>query len=508
MRSKKTIINTICGLIEELVVIIASFIIPRLILSKFGSTYNGLANSITQFLSYAVLLRAGIGSATRAALYKPIANNDKDEMNSVVKATDIYMKKIGLILLVTIIIFSLIYPLFVRDEFDYIFSLVLFIIIGIGAFIESFFGITYLIVLQADQKNYIASIFRIISYALELVVSYVLIVCTNSIHIIKLGSALAICVYPIGINLYVKKKYKIDKNVKPNNKAIAQRWDAFWHQVAAFINNNTDVMVLTIFTNMLEVSVYSVYNLVISGIKRTIASFTSGFEYAFGNMIAKNETKNLEEGFSLVEMIMFNLSTFIFSGAILLILQFVQIYTYGVTDVDYSRPMFAYLLLAAQFLYAIRLPYQFIVNADGKFAETKKYAIFEAIINIALSVVLVIKFGLIGVAIGTLIALLYKTTTFSNYVSRNIIIRSRLVTLKKCLISIVEFLIIFAIMNFIKLPIELNYLNWIFNGIITALVSGVIVFIGIIIFYRNDFNNFIIKIKNLLNNKKTNRKGI
>ena len=37
----------------------------------------------------------------------------------------------------------------------------------------------------------------------------------------------------------------------------------FWHQVAIFINNNTDVMVVTVFTNMLEVSVYSVYHLVI-----------------------------------------------------------------------------------------------------------------------------------------------------------------------------------------------------------------------------------------------------
>jgi hypothetical protein len=140
MRSKKAIINTVFSLIEELVVIICSLIIPRLILQKFGSVYNGLTTSITQFLSYAILLRAGIGGATRAALYKPIADNNKNEVDSIVKATDIYMKKVGLILMVTILVFSLIYPIFAKVEFDYIFTFTLFIIIGIGTFAPPMLG--------------------------------------------------------------------------------------------------------------------------------------------------------------------------------------------------------------------------------------------------------------------------------------------------------------------------------------------------------------------------------
>lgn len=63
-----------------------------------------------------------------------------------------------------------------------------------------------------------------------------------TIHVVKLGSAIVFIINPIILNLYVRKKYNINKNVAVNNTAISQRWDAFAQQVAAFVNNNTDVI--------------------------------------------------------------------------------------------------------------------------------------------------------------------------------------------------------------------------------------------------------------------------
>ena len=508
MRGKKTIINTIASLAEDAVAIICSFILPKLIMSYFGSEYNGLTTSITQFLACAVLLRSGIGGATKAALYKPLAEKNKEEVDSILKATDNFMKKIGIILALSIVIFAVIYPFIANTDFSWIFTFTLFVIIGINTFAESFFGITYLILLQADQKLYVSSIIKIICYILNVILASILIITGCSIHIVKLGSAFAFTLYPIVLNIYVRNKYKINKNVKPNYNAISQRWDAFWHQVAIFVNNNTDVMVLTVFTNMLEVSVYSVYNLVIHGLKRFITAFTNGIDAAFGNMIAKGEEKTLKDNLSVIEMIIYSVSTLLFSCAIILILQFIQIYTKGIIDVNYLRPEFAYLLLTAQFFAAIRLPYQFVVQAAGKFKQTKKYAIVEAIINIVISVILVIKFGLIGVAVGTLIAVLYKTFTFSNYMSENIVYRPKLETFKKCLISIGEFFIIFGIVKLINLPIKVNYLSWIINAIITAFVSIVVIFGGIMLFYRTDFDNLKKKIKYLIKSRNKSVKQV
>ena len=51
MRTKKAVINTMTSIIAEIVSIICGLILPRLILGAFGSSYNGITSSITQFLS-------------------------------------------------------------------------------------------------------------------------------------------------------------------------------------------------------------------------------------------------------------------------------------------------------------------------------------------------------------------------------------------------------------------------------------------------------------------------
>ena len=274
-RSKKATLNTAFGFIEELVSLVTAFVLPRLILTAFGSKYNGLATSISQFLACAVLLRAGIGGATRVALYKPLAENDHGRFCAIVRATDLFMKKIGLVLLGAIILFAAVYPLFVHNEFGWGFTASLFFIIGLGSFAESFFGITYLIVLQADQQLWIFTAFRCLCIILRTVFGAALILGGFSLHAVKLSTTAIYVVYPIVLGMYVRRRYRIDLSVKPDFSAIAQRWDAFWHQVALFVMNNTDVVVLTLFSSMLEVSVYSVYVLVFHGLQKTIASFTT-----------------------------------------------------------------------------------------------------------------------------------------------------------------------------------------------------------------------------------------
>ncbi len=497
-RGKKAAINTAVSFLEEFVSLICGFILPRLILSAFGSKYNGLTNSISQFLSCAVLLRSGIGGATRAAIYKPLANQDRNEINAIVKATDIFMKKIGVILLGAILFFAIAYPFLVKNEFGWFFTFSLFIIIGASTFAESFFGITYLIVLQADQRVWVSSLFKSICYILNTCIAAILITHNFSIHAVKLGSAAIYVIYPIVLGIYVRRHYKIDTHVAPNNTAIAQRWDAFWQQVAYFVMNNTDIMVLTIFSNMLEVSVYSVYNLVINGIKKTVQSFTNGLEAAFGNMIAKDEKKALKQNLGVVETMLYSLSTIICVCSAVLILDFVRLYTHNIVDVDYIRPVFAYTIILAQFFSIIRLPYQVVVQAAGHYKQTKMGAMIEPVINIVLSVVFVFKYGLIGVAVGTLAATVYRTIQYSMYMSKNLVKRSIFIVVFKILLSFVEAIVIFAIIWSFHLESPINYYKWIMNACITVMVTTVIVMTGNIIFFRRDTVNLFKKIKNII----------
>ena len=58
---KKVILNIGCTTLCQLMTLISGLIVPRLILSTFGSEANGLVSSLTQFLNYISLQRSSYG---------------------------------------------------------------------------------------------------------------------------------------------------------------------------------------------------------------------------------------------------------------------------------------------------------------------------------------------------------------------------------------------------------------------------------------------------------------
>ena len=66
------LLNTIANIILQIVTIISGFILPKIILSCFGSEVNGLVSSISQFLSYINLLEGGVMGVIMANLYKQL----------------------------------------------------------------------------------------------------------------------------------------------------------------------------------------------------------------------------------------------------------------------------------------------------------------------------------------------------------------------------------------------------------------------------------------------------
>lgn len=496
MRSKKTAMNSIMALIAQMVSIICGFILPRLILSHFGSSYNGITSSITQFISCVVLLRAGIGSVTRAALYKPLSEHNVQEISGIVNATEQYMKRIAMIFAGALVVFAIVYPYIVSEEFEWFFSFSLVLILGISTFAQNYFGITYQMLIQADQKQYIYSALTIVTTIINTIVASILIELGCSIHIVKLGSAIVFALNPIALNLYVKRKYCIDKNVAPNNNAISQRWDAFAQQAAAFVNNNTDVMVLTIFSNMKEVSVYTVYYLVANGLYKVEYTICESIEAAFGNMIAKGEKQVLDENVKLVEFLMYFTAAFLFICGGILIVPFAEIYTKNILDVSYSRPVFGALICINQFLACVRLPYQMLVEASGHFKQTRNGAIFEAVMNIVVSVLLVIKLGLIGVAIGTTCALTFRTMQYAFYSSKHILHRSIKIVFKRLAIAAGEAIsTVFIICLFPSFTVY-SYFDWILYAIQVAFVTLIVLAVFSSIFFPKEETKLIKKIKN------------
>lgn len=482
---------------------LCGLVLPRYFLLYFGSEYTGLSSSITQLLSFISILQFGIAGSSRFALYKVLANNDHQGISGVVNATQGYMRKIALCLLGYIAVLAAVYPLVAETTISYFDVCLLVLIIGASSFSRYFFGITYQILLTADQRLYIYNSIATVSTILNTILAIVLMEAGCNIHLVKLGSATIFALTPILLSLYVHKTYKIDRKVPQDKSVLKSRWDVMWHSVANVVHNNTDLIVLTFFTNVKYVSVYTVHYLVVNGLFQMFSVFTNSLEAAFGNMFAKGEKESAYKNLELYEFFTAGFVSVIFSCALVLIVPFVQLYTAGVTDVNYTVPAFAALTVIAQVFMCVRQPYLTVVRAAGHYKQTRNGAIVEAFINIVVSIVLTCLFGMIGVVIGTLIANLFRTIQFASYLRKNILNRP----LRKALRSMVWVVLnigLIAILSQIALKgITIDsWFVWVGAGFACFGIAGTVTVVSSLLFYRKLFFSTIDMAKRLLLRKK------
>ncbi|MGN0313594.1 MAG: lipopolysaccharide biosynthesis protein [Fusicatenibacter sp.] len=482
MRSRKklTFYNTLIGLLQQLVAAICGLIVPRLIIGHYGSSVNGTISSISQFLSYITFLEAGVGAVVNSALYKPLARKDNHALSCVVVATERYFRTIARIFLVYIALVAVFFPFVVSDQFSWFYSFSLVIIISISTFAQYYFGLTYQLVIQSDQKLYLTSLVQVVTLILNTVIVLICVSLNVEIHLLKLISATVYVLRPLFYNYYVKRHYQIDRSVEPDENTIKQKWDGLGQHIAYVIHANTDVTVLTLFANVKIVSVYSVYHSVIYGIVSVVNSFTNGIYASIGNLIANEEDEKLKDTFDLYETLNFMLITIFFTTTGIMLLPFVQIYTAGVTDVNYERPLFAALLVLAEAAYCMRNPYSTVILSAGHFRQTNRICYLEAAVNIVLSVILVYQFGIVGVAIGTLTAMLVRTFHHVYYLSKQILYRPIRKFVKGLLLCVLSVLLITTIVNTCFPVHAKNYLIWILYAIPVFTLS---VLITLMVYY-------------------------
>lgn len=486
-RIKKASWNIAWLIVYQITIFACNLVVPRLIITTYGSAYNGMISSITQFLNFVSILRLGVAGATRVSLYKTLAEGDVKGTSAIINATERYMRRIGYVIVVYIAILATAYPLYIQSEDGFFSVAILVIAIGIGTFAQYFFGITYQTLLQADQRLYIYNGIQTVATILNTFLTVFLIMQGFTIQTVKLVSAIVFFVSPIVLNIYVTQKYSIDKSCPPNNQALNRKGDVMGHSIANIIHENTDMIVLTLFCDVKVVSVYSVYNLIVSGLKQIMSIFTTGIEAVFGNMWAKGEMESIKRNLSYFEYLMTAFVSVVFGATSMLILPFVKLYTKNVTDIEYVIPLYAAVIVLAQAFYCIRMPYLTLVQAAGHYKETKNGAYFEAILNIVSSVVLVQFIGILGTAIGTLLANVFRTLQYSTYVSDYLVKRDKSIVLKRIIwigLNVVVADLLCA--NFVEAYAGNSWLTWVISGFGCVIISCVICLITSLVFYRND----------------------
>lgn len=485
---KITLYNVLSNLILQILTIINFLIIPKLILTYFGSEVNGLISSINQFLSYISLIEGGITGVIIANLYKPIIEKDENKINSIYITAKKFYLKVAYIFILYSLILGILYPLIFETSFSFIYVFSLIIILSINLLIQYMFSITNKSLLQADKKIYIVSNIQSIIIIANIVLSIISLKVYPNIHILKLLSGLLYFLQPVIYNYYVKKHYSINKIAKPDNSLLKQRWDGFAINIAAFVHISTDITLLTIFTDLKTVSIYSVYALITNGIKQIITSITSSITPTIGQSYAKKNIDDLNEKMDIYEYIVFIAVFLLYSVTLILITPFVLLYTSNILDTNYNQPLFGILLVISEAIYLIKTHHLNLAYSANKFKEITRPAFIEASINIIISLLLVRKKGLIGIMIGTIIAMLYRMVFHINFTKKHIINRNQSIFYKKLIIFTFTSTVLITICKKILPIVEIDFISWLIHAVCYMFIFSLGYYIISILFFKKELN--------------------
>lgn len=467
--------NFVSAFVLQAVAILQGLIVPRLIITTFGSDVNGLVSSLTQFLSFISLLEGGLGAVVLAELYRPIEENDIEKVQCIVYACQKLFKRLAMVYVLYTALLAISYPLLIAKTFDFAYVCTLTFILSITILCQYLFAISNKLLLQACQKIYIVNFVSSLTIVLNLLITVLLIHVYPNIHIIKLCSGIVFLLQPIVYSSVVENKY-IDKSYPKEGFYFKNRWSGFAQNLAYFININTDIVVVTVFLGFASVSVYSIYMLAINALRQIISNAAISYQSALGKYYVIDDKEHLINQFYKFEIAFLGLSVVAYCTCLHLINPFVSIYTSGVTDANYYQPVFAFIMTIANMVYCIREPYRVMVLAAGKFKETNSGAVLEAVINLVITLSLVFRFGLVGVAIGTFIAITYRLFYFIEYLRGSVLF----INIGRYIKLLIELIAIITVNTFVYSSFHLNidtFISFIIYGAVIVLIETLIVVI-------------------------------
>ena len=488
-RTQKFFYNSISTAFYQVILMIAGFITPRIMLKYYGSEINGLVSSINQFIVYFNLVEAGLSGAAIYALYKPLAENNHKAINSIVSAARKFYTLSGYIFVSLTLGLAAFYPFFVEtNKLTPLNVGLLVLILGTNGALEFLTLAKYRVLLSADQKTYVISFASMVHIITNTIIVIALGTMQVNIVLLRFIALMSIFLRSFILMIYVRKKYKyINYKEKPNTEALNKRWDALYLQILGAVQNGAPVVILTLVTrDLMLVSVYTIFNMVIASLNGILSIFKSGLAASFGDVIARGENKVLQKSYSEFEFSYYSLITAVYSIAFITIMPFIKIYTSGVTDINYNVPLIGFMFVLNGLLYNLKTPQGMLVISAGMFRETRVQTTVQGLIAVVLGLALAPFIGIYGVLVASILSNIYRDIDLLFFIPRNLTRLPVIETAKRMFRVGINVVIIWI--PFIYFDINPNgYQQWVLNAIIVGIYASVVVVVTSFIFDREAF---------------------
>lgn len=401
------------GTIGLILSYISSFIARKIFVVYLSVDYLGLSGLFSNVLTMLSLAELGVGAAISYSLYKPLAFNETQKIQALMKLyRDAYFL-IGTLVLLVGLSFTPFLHFLMKDVPDIPHLYFIYWLYVVNSASSYFLGYKRT-VLIADQKKYIDSVyffgFQILKHLLQILVlvftrNYILflvvmLVCT-------VGENLAINIKVHALYPYLKVKSEIPLSRDEKSKIKKNIIALSFHKVGTVLVNGTDNILLVKFVNLASAGLYANYTMIQAAVGGIVGIIYSSITASIGNLSAEKNAVGSKPVFDQLNFI----SAWVYGFTAICLFALYNPFISLWLGEQYLFPQsIVFVISLNYYLSGMRKPVLTFKDSLGLFWYDRYKPLFEAGVNLLVSIILARKIGIVGVLIGTSVSTL--TTCF------------------------------------------------------------------------------------------------
>lgn len=461
----------------QLLVMSFGVILPKYIISVYGSEVNGLTSTIKHVLTLVTIVQAGLGTSATYLMFKPLEENNRIRIASLLLSIKRLYRLIAFAIAGIGFVSSIILAFTVEGSIAGKYIFIASFITCIDSSLSLYFTAACNLFLNAKQDKYIISIVSLITGTLNYVIQIIILILKPSFLFLYFNN-MFICILNIVILVVIfKREYEpfrplIEEKEKIKLVPIPGVTHAALNEAAHSAVYGMTTVIVSIMGNLKDASVLSVYLMVINLVSTVSNVAYTSFVPSYGSMVAEGNMEKTNRVFQIFQFSFFALTSFLFMCTTILIIPFIRLYTKGVLDAEYINESLMILCVVYGMFYAFRIPYNNTVSVTGLFKETYKQPVICAIIAIMLMFALS-RMNYVFVMVGP-ISFYISNTFYQHFALKKLFPGFRNNHFWRHLaVSIIGFIIALALQKTMMIPTS-SWFEWIIYAIITAGVCGII----------------------------------
>lgn len=403
-----TIKNAWIALLFQVLYVVIQFYSRDIFLINLGDNFIGTVETLKSILQFLNLSELGIGTAVGFSLYKPIYDNNKDKINEIIGYLGYLYKRIGLFVLSIALILMLFFPYFFQSTNISLTTIVFLFIALLTSNLLSYFFAYYTFLLQADQKSYINVTIGQSVFILRLFLQCIVLIYFKDIFLWILLELLTPFIYVYILRKKVRQtypwlilNYKVTKTIRRRNKDLLVKIKQIsFHKLGTFVSNSTDNIIIFSLVSPAMVAFVGNYQMIMNNINLLVSKLFDGTNASVGSLVAENDLKNMLKVFWEFMALRFFIAG---CSTILLYIGFDELITLWLGDKYLLSHNILFVLIIIFFMLQTRQPIDSFKQAYGLYDDIWA-PVVQSLINLIFSIVFVLKYGVLGVFLGTMIS--------------------------------------------------------------------------------------------------------